>query len=220
MAGRFPVGALCADLDPSGRYLAASGCIFDRPHGYLEVVDREAEQGDGKLWSFQPSTEGLAVGAAMFSPDGSRVVFGAFFDSEPPAGASSGEAGIYIRDALTGADIRRIDTGPCGAAIVAVSNSTAIAFTSNARPGLGYVPPRREMSLESIDLGTGERTTLTTAAFPNNEYAVSSDGSTIVFNEFALDAERTIVGAPAVVARPPPGSASNCRSLISVWCTT
>ncbi len=186
--------------------LAASGCIFDRPHDYLEVVDREAEQGDGRLWSFQPSTEGLAVGAAMFSPDGSRVVFGAFFDSEPPAGASSAEAGIYVRDALTGADIRRIDTGPCGAAVVAVSNSTAIAFTSNARPCLGYAPPRREMSLESIDLGTGERTTLTTAAFPNNEYAVSADGSTIVFNEFALDAETgQTVGAPAVVARPAAG---------------
>ncbi len=88
------VGFLNADLDPSGRYIAASGSLVEVPHNYVEVVDREAEQGGQTLWSFQPSTDGLAVATAYFTPDGGRVVFGVFFDAAPTAGASSAETGI------------------------------------------------------------------------------------------------------------------------------
>ena len=46
MAGR-PRGraSVNADLDPSGRYIAASGCFFSGPHDYVEVVDRSTAQG-------------------------------------------------------------------------------------------------------------------------------------------------------------------------------
>ena len=196
------VGFLNADLDPSGRYIAASGSLFEQPHDYVEVFDREAEQGGKTLWSFEPATDGLAASTAYFTPDGSRVVFGVFFDAEPPAGASSAEAGIYVRDALTGEEIQRIDTGSCGAAVVAVSNRSAIAFTSTASTCVTFngASARRDLSLESIDLDNGQRTTLATAAWANNEYAVSADGSTIAFNEIVPPEPgrpqvRTVVGA-------------------------
>ena len=70
-------------------------------------------------------------------------------------------------------------------------------------PDLDDTRVRRDISLESIDLTTGERTTLTTAAWPNDEDAVSADGSTIAFNEIGTeDSPGHVVQQLAVVARP------------------
>jgi class 3 adenylate cyclase/WD40 repeat protein len=195
------VGALNVDLDPSARYIAAAGGGLGGSD-YVEVVDRI---GGERLWSFQPSTEGLRVGAAYYTPDGSRVVFGAFFNSQPPPGASLAEAAIYVRDAQSGAAINTIEIGGCGASVVAVSNNTAIAYTSSAPTCLTLrgSATRRDISLESIDLATGQRTTLTTAAsVPDNDGdAVSADGSTVVFDELPAVGEDP--GMPnVVVARP------------------
>jgi class 3 adenylate cyclase/WD40 repeat protein len=189
------VGYLNVDIDPSARYVVAAGGAFEGSD-YVEVVDRVSDE---RRWSFQPSTEGLRVGAAYFTPDGSRVVFGAFFGAEPPPGASSAEAGIYVRDAHTGAVINTIATGDCGASVVAVSNITAIAYTSNAPTCLTFIgsPFRHDLSLESIDLATGQRTTLTNAASGNDADAVSADGSTVVFDDLTEEGSATVI-----VARP------------------
>ena len=70
--------------------------------------------------------------------------------------SSTVDLGIHVRDALTGSEISRIDTGGCGAAVVAASNHTAIAFTSAAPScSVSDASRRRDIVLESIDLATG-----------------------------------------------------------------
>jgi class 3 adenylate cyclase/WD40 repeat protein/KaiC/GvpD/RAD55 family RecA-like ATPase len=169
-----------ADLDPSGRYIATGA---EGPNNYMEVVD--SQQGL-TLWSFSPRTEGLSVSRPMFTPDGGRVVFGAFFDDTLTPGVSTDEAGIYVRDALTGAELKHIVTGDCGALVMAASEKTAIAATSSGEVcvRLSGINARRDLALESVDLESGERTILTPTAAGNDENAVSADGSTVVFQAF------------------------------------
>ena len=172
--------SLDADLDASGRYIAAAAVgqtrAFAGGSSYLEVVDRQ----EGRtLWSFAPKTEGLRVSRPVFTPDGSRVVFGAYFSDALAPGVSTDEAGVYVFDTVTGAQQKHLATGDCGAVVVAASDRTAIAFTSTGEfcVRLSGISTRRDVALESIDLGSGGRTVLTATAGGNDENAVSSDGS-------------------------------------------
>ncbi len=169
-----------ADLDPTARYIAVGS---DGPKGHVEVVDRQESK---TLWSFAPQIESTRLSRPVFTPDGSRIVFGAYFDDMPPAGASADDVGVHVRDAVTGAEILHIATGDCGALVFAASNRTAIVATSTGEfcVRLRGISVRRDIVLESVDLESGARTTLTATMAGNDEQSVSSDGSTVVFQAF------------------------------------
>ena len=198
-----PVSNLITDLDPTGRYLVASGFLFDAPHNYLEVVDRQTNH---VLWSFEPTDDSLAVGIGQFSPDGDRVVFGVWREQAPPADSASStdDVGIRVRDARTGEEIERLDVGPCGGAVTAVSETNAVVMTTSAPSCITWRggSQRRDIALEAVEFGTGKRTVLSPGDLirgvrPSDEGAVSSDGRFVAFSEDFVNEE---TGVPDLVS--------------------
>ena len=92
----------------------------DGPSNHLEVAD--ARTGN-VLWSYPDRTDiGDAIGQSWFSADGTQVVAG-LFGADPEALPPSDDLGVMIWDARTGELVRRIDMGPCGALVAAVSEN-------------------------------------------------------------------------------------------------
>jgi class 3 adenylate cyclase/RecA/RadA recombinase len=170
-----PVGDLMTDIDPSGRYIVASGFLFAAPHDRLEVFDL---QQDAVAWSFQSADSSIAVGNGYFTPDGSRVVFGAYREQTPPAGAGSAadDAGVYVRDPATGTELNHFSIGPCGGAVVAASNVSALVLIPIGCTG-------SHVELELVDLASGETRLLTSHEYGNDEGAISADGQTVAYTQ-------------------------------------
>jgi WD40 repeat protein len=202
------VGQLYTDLDPTGRYLVATGFYIDTPHDYLEVVDRATGE---ILWSVDPADESVGIGYGYFTPDGERVVYGAYRENSPPEqpGAGPSELGVHVRDALTGAEISHWDAGSCGAAVLAVSKVNVLVKRTEP-PDDAPAPPATEspstappttappakcseirsaanphiLELELIDLESGERTLLSSDVPGTDEAGLSLDGRIVAFDEY------------------------------------
>jgi class 3 adenylate cyclase/WD40 repeat protein/RecA/RadA recombinase len=172
-----PLSNLMTDIDPSGRYIVASGFLFAAPHDRLEVFDR---QQDAVAWSFQSADSSIAVGNGYFTPDGSRVVFGAYREQAPPASAGSAtdDAGVHVRDPGTGAELNHFSIGPCGGAVVAASNVSAMVLTFAS-----CLPAGSKPELKLVDLASGETRLLTSHEYGNDEGPISTDGKTVAYTQ-------------------------------------
>jgi WD40 repeat protein len=184
--GRATVNELYTDLDPTGRYVVATGFWFNGPHDYLEVVDRISDQ---RLWDFEVKEPGLGVGYGYFLPDSSQVVFGVYRQEAPPDGPdpASSSVGVHVRDTLTGDEIQSWDTGACGAVVVAVTGRQALIRTSTRPSCTDPDEPNaeRKVALEVLDLGSGARTLVSEHAGLTDEGALSQDGRWLAYQEMA-----------------------------------
>ena len=124
-------------LHPDGDLLAVSGSWFDDGAKSLDVVDPVTGE---QAWSFdipaEPGHDAAYLLQPTFSPDGELVAGGVVWephqggragwergpDEEPPEDLLGG----YLWDAETGEVVERVDLGPCGGVVVAVTGTTLL----------------------------------------------------------------------------------------------
>ncbi len=183
---------LWTNLDPSGRFLVASGG-GGSPTNHLEVAD--ATTGT-VLWSWShgdvsaASSDGF-VGPSWFSADGTQVIAGLYWGSPvskagapPPSGVA---LGIMVWDARTGAYQRTIDVGPCGGEVTAVSKDRLLVWAPQMAPGPdGRTScdwrPAGEERVVVVDLATSAVTPLTVRGEWTGGGTLSGDGRFAAFD--------------------------------------
>lgn len=180
-----PTANLWADIHPNGQHVVATQEL-----GYVEVRDIGS---DSVLWSHEFS-DGMAVIRPTFGVDGDVVVAGVLVDVDPSLAPGANRAGAYVWDALTGEVIHYFELGTCGGVVLGASPSHLLVETlSDSPPGMcgEQLPPDTALSLQLIDIATGEPTPLTTRF--GESAAMSADGRRVAYDDSAGDVPITIV---------------------------
>ena len=175
-----PLGTLFTDLDPDGRLMAASGG-YDQPNDDIVVVDLSKDQ---QLWTVHDDLAQATFTAALFTPDGTRLVTGlAWGDDDAHAGLRppAGRLGIFVWEARTGRLIRRIETGPCGMAVLAVSDEIALTQPANDGSAPECYGPGWDSRLMTVDLRTGDQRILVPATA--GDFAMTRDGRYVAYTD-------------------------------------
>lgn len=185
-----PGWQLWAHPHPSGERLVAAGADGLGLGGFtahLEVVD--IDTGD-VVWSQDVEHPEVALDRPRFTPDGSRVVGGALWESRTKTGPepATDEVGVFVWDADTGDLIERIDLGTCGGTVQALSGTLAMVRSIPETSETCWFDGEGSWILELIDLDSGERTALTTGAIQglgtvDGGGAFSGDGRIAAFDD-------------------------------------
>lgn len=187
-----PTDGLSADLHPDGGLMVVTGGPFGGPNDELAVVDLTTDQ---VVWTYTPEWPPASVSSAFFSTDGTRVIAGVFWE---PADTQEGEVppadalGVLVWDARTGRPIDRLDAGRCGARVLAVSMTSALATVVPTGPDAAPVcyAGDFEAALDIVDLDTGSRSTLVTRTFEDG--TLSRDGRYAAVTDLD-DEQRSVV---------------------------
>ena len=179
------IAGLTGDLDPSGRYMVATGGTFIDVRRELQVVDLTS---DAVVWSYRPEWAAAKVGPAFFSRDGTRVYAGLFWapgSSQQVEAPPPNALGILVFDAKTGRVLQRLDDGPCGADLVAVSSTNALTqpLPDDAVPACYGADVR--ITKEVVDLARGSRHALANQAL--NGGALSQDGRYVGYTDTSVN---------------------------------
>lgn len=131
---------------------------------YLEVVDMSTGE---RLWGRTVAPEGTGVEEfeitnALITDGGGHVVAGQRWFTIPDAvdgSELSQSAGVNVRDAQSGQLIERFDLGPCGAALVTISEPYAVVKTLSGRAEEQTCQweAAPDLRLELLDTRTGDR---------------------------------------------------------------
>ncbi len=186
-----PIDDLWTDLSPDGRRIVMSGGPGGTLSGELAVADLATH---AIVWKYRPEWPAAKVSRAFFSADGSRVIAGVYWEpddsqkGQPPPNA----LGVLTWDARTGKLLRRLDTGPCGSPVTAVSTTSAMASSPPAGPGAAPACFAGDFDavVETVNLTSGRRTTLATRTWDDG--ALSRDGRYAAFTDLS-DAQHVIV---------------------------
>jgi class 3 adenylate cyclase/WD40 repeat protein len=196
------VDSLWVDLAPAGDRLAASGAVWG-PSDHLEVAD--ARTGE-VLWSYDVGTDGMRVGPSFFSPDGTRVIAGVFYDHHLPL-PDDEHLGVIEWDAMTGEVLERHDLGPCGALVTALAGDRALVLAdpiewADGRSRQRPVDPRwgcdwyyfpQSPRLGTLGLSADEFTPISPRTFIGTGGTLSGDGRRAGFEEYRPDGSRTSI---------------------------
>lgn len=163
---------LSADLDPSGRYVAAT------ISGGSRVEVRDPFSGELR-WEFDPGAGNTTD--PIFSPDGRLVAAGIIAEDEPASGAAAGVMGAYVWDAVTGAQLHHFARGPCGTAVDALTDSHVVIARSTAEGGFCW-DDDGAISLEVLELATGDSSTFAQGTFGA---VVSLTGNRLAFEDLS-----------------------------------
>ena len=191
VVGRYDVSedealdGLGTDIHPEGELMVGTGGNVGGQPGGLLVVDLATH--DVK-WRYEPeSAPASVVAGAYFSIDGTSVIAGISWtpdaeDNEPQP-PPEGSVGVLIWEAETGRLLNRLDTGQCGAHILAVSATVALISTpSPADPEAAAhcSTTDGDVAVETVDLTSGVVTTL--SARTSGDGALSRDGKYAAFD--------------------------------------
>lgn len=186
------VGGLA--MHPDGHQLARSGMWLQWATRSLEVID--VATGD-QAWSFTIPAGSAHSSAYVvyptYSPDGDVLAAGVFWDPHHPGRLGGQEVppppeeflGAYLWESETGELVERIDLGPCGGAVAAITQSYLLARIPSTRRD-GSCRPHfdgKGAHLVLVDRDTGERRTV---GDPDTWYwtaALSADGSTVAYTD-------------------------------------
>ncbi|MCE0487258.1 nSTAND1 domain-containing NTPase [Ornithinimicrobium sediminis] len=182
-------------LHPDGDLLAMSGAWFDDGAKSLEVIDPLTGE---RVWSYEvptgPGHDAAYLVHPSFSPDGELVAGGVLWephqgdragwdrgtDEEPPSGLLGG----YLWDAETGDVVDRLDLGPCGGVVVAVTDTTLLARAPHDGGNNGcasYWSETRGADPILVDRESGEQTVLGEPMHWAEAAALSEDGRTAAY---------------------------------------
>jgi WD40 repeat protein len=175
-------------LHPDGSRMVAGG-YEEVPSTRLEVFDfNEARV----LWGFDTLEAAIGIDRPRFTPDGSHVVAGLFWDSEDGGEPPRQHLGARIWNADTGSEVDHIDLGPCGGWVLDVSATHLLAGTMNGEDSkcfAGKFDPFVDVALELVDLSTGERQVLAPVFWGGGIF--SGDGRRVAFSQRVTDPERS-----------------------------
>ncbi len=177
-------GGFAPALDPTGQLIALGG--FDAT--VVEVIDRET---GAELWSYDAG-DGVWMSPPAFAPDAEFLVVAIGANGDLEEIPSAERIGLFIFRAETGELVRRLDAGTCGPGLAALSDTHAVIATEpeDAVADNGSCFHIEWTARELIDLASGERTLLTRLG---GEAALSGDGSTVAYDDFAADSSESIV---------------------------
>ena len=187
--GYLVSGILLTDLDPAGRLLVASAA------SRLEVADART---GAVLWAYPDSDLGAAIGQAYFSADGEQVIAGLAWD-QPDVAPPAGTLGAFIWDAHTGELQKRIDLGPCGGSVNAVSQRALLVRTPSRSPdgpGCRWPPTAAGSQLAAVlvvNPVTGASRVLADTAIVSYGGTLSGDGRYAGFDLFEAGTFTSVV---------------------------
>ncbi|MFN8621505.1 MAG: AAA family ATPase [Chloroflexota bacterium] len=159
------------------RYLDVSDWTVTEPRR----TDQAAVLGVLGMWGFI---------TPRLTDDGARVVAGVFWDDPGQRFLGDG-LGIDVLDAATGRLERRIGTGPCGAMVLAVSGSRALAVRPQPLPsGACDWGDRTDVELFLADLDSGVMRPVDAHAVVSNA-ALAAGGTVVAWDR--MDAQGDVV---------------------------
>jgi DNA-binding SARP family transcriptional activator/WD40 repeat protein/energy-coupling factor transporter ATP-binding protein EcfA2 len=188
---------LFTDVDHDWRRLVASA-----NSDHVEVVDPFTGE---RMWGLTLEREGdlnaggsnlMEFSDALITDDGEYVVAG--LGRYRPRAHSGG---IYVWRGGDGELVRRIDTGPCGAALLDLAEPYAVAMQVKYHPRLPEeeaCPPFQGPAgpVELIDIETGKREVLARHprySYPNWGAALSSDRRHVAYDDLDIGADGGVV---------------------------
>jgi DNA-binding SARP family transcriptional activator/WD40 repeat protein len=190
-------------LHPDGDLLAVSGGWFDDGAKSLEVIDPLTGE---RVWSYEvptgPGHDAAYLVHPSFSPDGELVAGGVVWEphqggrpgwergpeEEPPGDLLGG----YLWDAETGEVVERVDLGPCGGVVVAVTGTTLLTRAPHDGGEHGcasFWDDTDGADAILVDRESGEQTVLGEPRRWPEAAALSDDGRRAAFSECWVEDE-------------------------------